>query len=149
MQRFLVDVHMELLLERIGKGGDPVIERHRLDGKHGIVEYSKAPTGVYGNKGFIRGAMALKSIGGEEGCAPDCVGMEFSHADAEGVAVHQIPSIALKFSLNIGDQAWRSVEPQGFAAAERDAQHRVEADEVVHVRVRDEDVAGAREAGRA
>ncbi len=54
---------------------------------------------------------ADKSVGCEEGRAVDCLGMEFLHDYHERITVHQIPCIALKFSLNIGDQARRSIEP--------------------------------------
>ncbi|MGB5042829.1 MAG: hypothetical protein WBO67_17930, partial [Nitrospira sp.] len=53
------------------------------------------------------------------------------------------------FSLNIGDESGRPVEAECFPAPKGDAEQRIEADKVVHMCVRDEDVAGAQEAGRA
>src|SRR5207247_11180582 len=40
-QFFLIDVDMELLLERVPEGGDPMVERDRLHGEHGILQHRK------------------------------------------------------------------------------------------------------------
>ena len=78
----------------------------------------------------------------------DRVGMKFFHLYGKRITIHQIPGVALKFSLNIGDQAGRAVDPQGRPAPKCDPQERIEADEVVHMSVRDENVLGTQETGR-
>ena len=93
--------------------------------------------------------MTLKPIGCEEGGAPDCLLVEFLHGDSERVPIQEVPGIAMKFSLNIGDEAGRPVEVECFPASKGDAEQRIEADKVVHMCVRNEDVAGPQEAGRA
>ena len=97
--------------------------------------------------GSLRSVVALESIGCEEGGAPDCLLVEFLHGDSERIPIHEVPGVAMKFSLNIGDEAGRPVELQSLAAPEGDPKQRIEADKVVHVRVRNEDVACALEAG--
>ena len=99
--------------------------------------------------GSLRSVVALESVGCEEGGALDCPLVEFLHGDGERVPIHEVPGIAMKFSLNIGDKAGRPVEVECFPASKGHAKQGVEPDEVVHVRVRDEDVAGTQEAGRA
>ena len=97
--------------------------------------------------GSLRSVVALESIGCEEGGAPDCLLVEFLHGDSERIPIHEVPGIAMKLTLNIGDQSRWSVEAQSLTAPQGHPEQRIEADKVVHVRVRNEDVAGAQQAG--
>jgi hypothetical protein len=75
--------------------------------------------------------------------------VELAHLDGQGIAVHEIPGIAAQLACDVGDEARRAVQRERFATAQGDAEHAVEADEVVHVRVGDEDLGRAQEPGRA
>ena len=92
--------------------------------------------------GFIP---ALKSIRGVKGCCR-IPSERNSCTVMERVSIHEVPGVAVQFAL----QHWRSGPVAhtvaGFAAAEGDAQRGIESDEVIHVRMGDEDVVGPRDA---
>ena len=66
--------------------------------------------------------------------------MDFTYAKNEvaGVAAHEIPAIGRELVRDLRDDSLRSVELDRLLAADEDAQHMIEADEMVDVRVRHE-----------
>src|SRR5262245_2201991 len=82
-----------------------------------------------------------------EDSLPDFLPMEFVDLDRERVAVHQIPCIASQLSIHILYESGRSVEPKLLTPSQRDAHDSIKADEVVHVRMGNEDVVGSQQTG--
>lgn len=69
--------------------------------------------------------------------------------DGEGVAIHEIPGIAAQFAMDIIDQAWWTEQFERLASSERDAKHSVKSDEMIHVCMGDENLAGSEQSGRS
>ena len=72
--------------------------------------------------------------------ALDLLGADLVDGQAERVALDQVPGVAGQLAAHVVDDARRAEEVDVQLAGEEDAQQVVEADEVVHVRVRHEHV---------
>ena len=72
-----------------------------LHGEHRIAEYGKGALARAVAEWRIGFIVALKAVCSEEGRRLDAVGMELVHSNRERVTAHQVPRVAMKFSLNI------------------------------------------------
>ncbi len=76
VQALLVDVDVELLLERVGEGRNAMVQRHGLHGEHGILQDHERGRSGWAGRGRTRGGGAFgrsKSIGGPEDAQPRMV----------------------------------------------------------------------------
>ena len=64
----------------------------------------------------------------------------FLDLDGQRVTVNEIPGIAAKFALDILNKAWWTMQPKVFSATQGHTNEPVKPDEVIHVRVRDENI---------
>ena len=72
--------------------------------------------------------------------ALDLLGADLVDGQRERVALDQVPGVAGQLAAHVGDDPRRAEQVDVQLAGEKDAQQVVEADEVVHVRVRHEHV---------
>jgi hypothetical protein len=75
--------------------------------------------------------------------------VKFACLNRQGIAIHQIPGVALQFSTDISNESRRTVQTERLPSAECNSKHPVKSNEVIHMRMRDEQIAGAKQAGRA
>ena len=67
-------------------------------------------------------------------------GLRHHKRQIDGETIDKIPTIASKLVINMFNEAYGSVESNCLLAADQQPQQAIKADEVVDVRVRDEDV---------
>ena len=137
-QAVLPDVDARLFLERKGEAGDAVIERHGADAEFRLVDQDA------GCRDRRRQRLPMKGIARVElGRDGEQIFMQLRDADHEvrGIARDQVPGIGGQLVLDPVDEAGRAKQLEAQRPAEADAQQPVEPAEVVHVGVRDKDVA--------
>ncbi len=122
-----------------------MVQGHRLYGKHRIFQDGKEPgPRIYSER--MNGEIRLqKTVGGSECRVPDFLTVEFTDLNSQGIAVNQIPGVPAKLTVHIVDQSRRTIEAKRFSASQSHSHDGVEADEVVHVRMGDEEVAGPKQ----
>ena len=125
-----------------------MIEGDRLYGKHGIHKNGKAAAWFSSDQGLVRRVAASKSIGRVECRRLDGMGMKFFYLYGERIAIDEVPGVALKLSLNIGDQSWGSIDPERRTPPESDPQECIKTNEMVHVSMGDKNVAGTQQTSR-
>ena len=81
-------------------------------------------------------------VDGLDPLEPDLV-----HGQGERIALDQVPGVAGELAADVGDDAGRTEHVEVELAGEKDAQQVVEADEVIHVRVRHEHMADLEQRG--
>ena len=84
------------------------------------------------------GRRLQKSAGGMKRGPADLLAIEFTHFDGQRIAIHKVPGVSPELAVHILNEARRPVQAKCFASSQRDADDGVKADEVVHVRMRDE-----------
>jgi len=129
------DVDAPLLLQAEGQAGDLVIQEHGIHVigvpfDDGAVEVPDPPLRL-----GPEGLPALEHRG------LPAAGVELRHRQPEIVLIvfHEVPRVGPKLSLHVVDEAGGSVEAEALVPPEADAQQVIEADEVIHVGVGDED----------
>jgi hypothetical protein len=66
VQFLLVEVDVEMLLERVAEGGHTVVQRNRLHSEHRIVEHVKQAGGRRDRQGLGGQFARLEAVGGQE-----------------------------------------------------------------------------------
>src|SRR2546422_9240542 len=98
VQPFLVDIHMELLLQDVGEGRDAVVQGCRADREHGIRQDRKR---LALGPDFERALGWLEGLGGAKDGGADLPGVELARLDRQRVAVHQVPGVADRKSTRL------------------------------------------------
>src|SRR4029077_7120608 len=70
---------------------------------------------------------------------------ELTHTENEivGIAVNQVPMIALKFVIDALGKSGRAVEVHGFLAPDQQTEKMIESNKMIDMRMRDEDLVDA------
>ena len=89
-----------------------------------------------------------EAVACSERCLSNLTLVKLPNFDRERIAIHEIPGIAAQFAMDIVDQARRPEQSERLATPKRDAKDCVEPDEVIHVRMGDEDFSGPEQSGR-
>src|SRR5688500_960751 len=126
-----------------------MVQGHGLDRTHGILEDSEETGCGLDDERMGRHLTPPKAIGGMERRLADGAAVKFPNLDDQWISVDQIPGIAAQFSVHIVDQTRRAIEAQLLAPSQRHTHYGVETDEMVHVRMRNENLIGPQKTGRA
>jgi len=96
------------------------------------------------------GLVRKASAAGEARSPPAAISVYVEHVQNQfdRVAVHDVPRVPPKLVFDLRDEARPADKRQALLAPEHDAQHLVEADEVVHVGVADEGMRHAQQLAR-
>lgn len=79
---------------------------------------------------------------------PPAVDLGRFEREIGGVARDQVPGVGAELALHLGQESERAVNAHQALAAETNAEQPVEAEEVIHVSVRNKDVAQAQDLAR-
>ncbi len=141
VQALSIDVDVKLFLERITETGNPMVQRHGTDREHGILNHGKERAGRRDGRSNPRRRFAqAEPVGGEKRRGSSFMRMTFLNLDRKRIAVDEVPSIALQLPGHIGDEPRRAVKPESLPATQRDPQNSIEPDEMIHVRMGDEQI---------
>jgi hypothetical protein len=137
MQTDLVDIDMKRFLQSKGKRRNAMIEGDCPDGQEGFHKYRKH-IGVVSWNGWV--LMTGESVFCMKLCLLKPVGVKFSNLQAQGIAIHQVPGIALELALDVGDESGRAVKPNPFATAKGHPEQTIEANKMIHVGMGQENI---------
>ena len=146
MQPLFVDVDVKALFQRKGKRGNSMVQGHGRHRKHGIFEDRKKTGALINGERTRDRTRREKTVGGVERHLPDFFSVEFANLNGQRIPVDEVPRVATQFPVHILYQPRRTVEAKRFAAAKRHPYDGIEADEVVHVGVGNEEVIGPQQA---
>jgi hypothetical protein len=141
----LPDVHVRLLLDREAEAGRAVVEQRAAHAERLVVDEQAAL------RAARREALAREAgARAEARRARRVVGVDLGHVEDEldVVAVDAVPRVRRQPALDLVHEARRAEEPDARVPPDADAHQSVEADEVVHVRVRHEHVREPQELAR-
>ncbi len=136
---------MHRFLDREGEAGNVVVEERGAHAEARFVDQDAGrPRPV-----LLRGTREAVAAA-ESRLAAAAVGVQFVHLDRQRhlVAVHDVPRVRRQLVLDPGDEARPAVQRDARLAAEHHPQPAVEADEMIDVRVADEDVRQAQQFAR-
>src|SRR3990172_8866642 len=97
--------------------------------------------------GWWRQIVPLEPSATWEAGRGDLLRADLVDLEREGVALHQIPGVAGKLPLDVGDDPRGPEETDHPIAAEDDPQQVIESNEVIDVGVRDEDIGDLQQVG--
>src|SRR6185312_11820562 len=125
-----------------------MIQGHSFDSEHRIFQHGEErPVSVQCWNACLLGG--LKSITCSKQSLENLILVEFPNFDGEGIAIHEIPSIAAQFAMDIIDQARWTEQFDGFASSECDAKNSIKSYEMIYVCMGDENRAGPEQSGRS
>ena len=91
-----------------------MIEGDGPDGEGRFYQYRKY-IGMVSRNGWV--VLTGESIFCVKLCLFNAVEVKFSNLQAQGIAIHQIPGIALELAVDVGDESRRAVKANPLATA--------------------------------
>jgi len=144
----LVAPHVDLspLFEGEGEHGHAVVERGRADLDAGLLEQES----VGALRRFAIGTLKARAPGELRRCQPSCL-VDLSHAENQIaiIALNEVPSVSSELVLDRINNALVPINAKRLLPAKKAPQQLVETGEVVHMEMRDKDVADAQELARS
>jgi hypothetical protein len=87
----------------------------------------------------------LEALTSQKHGGPRFMRMKFVCLDGQRIAIHQIPGVPLQLAADIGNETGWAVQPECLFSAQCDPKEAVKSNEVIHVRMGDKQIIGAKE----